>query len=93
MIKSFADRETARFWETGQSRRLPSTVKERAQDKLQMLNAAEDVNKLRVPPSNNLEKLSGDRKGFWSIRINRQYRIVFHFDGGNAHDVEIVDYH
>jgi len=93
MIKSFADKETARFWDNGHSRRIPFMVKERARDKLQMLHASEAVENLRFPPSNNLEKLSGDRKGFWSIRINKQYRIVFRFVGGDAHDVEIVDYH
>ncbi len=93
MIKSFCDKETARFWETGQSKRFPSTVKERARDKLQMLHATVAVENLRVPPSNALEKLSGDRKGFWSIRINKQYRIVFSFVAGDAYDVGIVDYH
>jgi toxin HigB-1 len=93
MIKNFADKETARFWETGHSKRIPSTAKERARDKLQMLHATVMIENLRVPPSNNLEKLSGDRKGLWSIRINKQYRIVFRFVGGDALDVEIVDYH
>lgn len=93
MIKSFGDKDTARFWETGHTKRIPSNVKERALDKLQMLHAAVVVESLRVPPSNNLEKLSGNLKGFWSIRINLQYRIVFRFVGGDAHDVQIIDYH
>jgi len=93
MIKSFADRETKRFWETGQSRRIPAAIQQRALDKLQMLNAAETIANLRLPPSNNLERLIGDRAGRWSIRVNRQYRIVFRFDAGSAHDVEFVDYH
>ncbi|NTU77068.1 MAG: type II toxin-antitoxin system RelE/ParE family toxin [Alphaproteobacteria bacterium] len=93
MIKSFADKETARLWETGQSRRIPATLKQRATDKLQMLHAVATVESLRMPPSNNLEKLSGDRAGHWSLRINKQYRIVFRFVGGDAQDVAIVDYH
>jgi len=93
MIRSFADKETRRFWETGRSRRIPSVVQQRAMDKLQMLNAAVLVESLRLPPSNNLEKLSGDRVNYWSIRINKQYRIVFRFAGIDAYDVEIIDYH
>ncbi len=93
MIKSFSDKETARFWQMGHSRRMGASIRQRAMDKLQMLHAATIVETLRIPPSNNLEKLSGDRTGYWSIRINKQYRIVFRFAGGDAHDVEIIDYH
>ncbi len=93
MIKSFSNKDTSRFWESGKSKRIPATIKQRAMDKLQILNAAETVESLRIPPSNNLEKLSGSRAGHWSIRINKQYRIVFRYIGGNAYDVEIVDYH
>jgi proteic killer suppression protein len=93
MSVSFDNKETERFWETGQSRRISPAIRQRAMDKLQMLHAAETVELLRIPPSNNLEKLSGDRAGHWSIRVNRQYRIVFRFAASNAHDVEIVDYH
>lgn len=93
MIRSFADKETARFWETGESKRIPMMVRQRTMDKLQMLHAVETVMSLRIPPSNNLEKLSGERVGYWSIRVNRQYRIVFRFVGHDAYDVEFVDYH
>jgi proteic killer suppression protein len=93
MIKSFADRETERLWKTGEARRLPSDLRLRTMDKLQMLDAVTRIESLRVPPSNRLEKLSGDRAGYWSIRVNRQYRIVFRFERGDAYDVEFVDYH
>lgn len=65
----------------------------RARRKLLMIDAATDVNDLRVPPGNRLEKLSGDRSGKYSIRINDQYRVCFAFRNGNAFRVEIVDYH
>jgi toxin HigB-1 len=61
--------------------------------KLLVLNAATNVEDLRAPPSNHLEKLRGERKGQWSVRINKQYRVCFSFEGGDAHDVEITDYH
>lgn len=64
-----------------------------AERKLQMLHRAVRIDDLRIPPQNRLEKLKGDRKGTWSIRINDQWRLCFRFDDGNAFDVEIVDYH
>ncbi len=93
MIKSFADKETERLFGGWKSRAVPLQVRERALSKLLVLNAATDVEDLRVPPGNHLEKLRGDRKGQWSIRINKQYRVCFSFEGGDAHDVEIADYH
>jgi proteic killer suppression protein len=94
MIGSFADKDTESLWATGKMpRRLPPELKRRALDRLQALNAATKVEVLRFPPSNHLEKLSGDRAGQWSIRINDQWRIAFTFEGSDAHDVEIVDYH
>ncbi|MBK7353853.1 MAG: type II toxin-antitoxin system RelE/ParE family toxin [Nitrosomonas sp.] len=64
-----------------------------AERKLQMLDSANTIDDLRSPPGNRLERLSGNRLGRWSIRINNQWRICFHFENGNAYDVEIVDYH
>lgn len=93
MIRSCADKETGRFWKTGESKRIPPKVRQRTMDKLQMLHAVETVASLRVPPSNHLEKLTGDRVGYWSIRVNSQYRIVFRFADHDAYDVEFVDYH
>lgn len=93
MIQSFADVETERFFVTGKSRRFPSEIRTRAVMRLTQLNAASRVEDLRLPPSNRLEALKGDRKGQWSIRINDQWRVCFRFDQGDAFDVEIVDYH
>jgi len=93
MIQSFANAETERFFTTGKSRYIPSDIRTRATMRLTQLNAATRVEDLRLPPSNRLEALKGDRKGQWSIRINDQWRVCFRFDDGDAFDVEIVDYH
>jgi len=93
MIKSFADKETERLFKRQFSRKLPQDIQRVARRKLEILDAAEVLQDLRVPPSNRLENLSGERAGQHSIRINRQWRICFKWQNGNAHDVEIVDYH
>jgi len=93
MIQSFANAETESFFATGKSRRLPSEILKRAAMRLTQLDAALQVEDLRIPPSNQLEKLAGDRLGQWSIRINAQWRVCFRFEGGDAFEVEIVDYH
>jgi proteic killer suppression protein len=93
MIKSFADKETERLFRGRKSKAVPPEARERALSKLLVLNAATNVEDLRAPPGNRLEKLRGDREGQWSIRINQQYRVCFSFVGGDAQDVEITDYH
>jgi len=93
MIKSFADRETEKFFQTGKSRKIPAAIHKAALRKLDYINAAASLEDLRVPPGNMLEALSGDLRGKYSIRINRQYRIVFAFEKGDAYEVLIVDYH
>ena len=93
MIKNFTDRETERIFQREFSRRLPPTIQHRARIKLEVLDASESLDDLRIPPSNRLEALSGDRYGQHSIRINEQWRICFLWHEGNAYDVEIVDYH
>lgn len=93
MIRSFANSETESFYTTGKSRRLPPDILKRAAMRLTQLNAATHIEDLRQPPSNRLESLVGDRAGQWSIRINQQWRVCFHFEDGDAFDVEIVDYH
>ena len=93
MIKSFADRETEKVYNQQFSRKLPSTIQRIALRKLFMINAAETINDLRIPPTNRLEALHGDREGQHSIRINDQYRICFTEQRGDFYDVEIVDYH
>ena len=92
MISSFKDKDTQELYENGTSRRFSSIVRV-ALRKLDMIAAATQVETLRVPPGNRLEALSGDRNGQWSIRINDQWRICFRWNGSNADEVEIVDYH
>ena len=93
MIRSFADAETERFFNTGKSRRFPRDILRRATMRLLQLNAATRIEDLRLPPSNRLEALKGDRVGQHSIRINDQWRACFRFADGHAFDVEITDYH
>ena len=93
MIKSFADNETEKIWNQQRSRRFPANIQQRALNKLAMLSQAHDLNDLRIPPSNRLEALSGNRHGQFSIRINRQLRICFRWENGDVYDVEITDYH
>ncbi|MGA8780422.1 MAG: type II toxin-antitoxin system RelE/ParE family toxin, partial [Terracidiphilus sp.] len=93
MIAGFRDSDTKRLWTTGKCKRLPAQLNRQALKKLYMLNAALAVENLAVPPGNRLEKLRGDRKGGYSIRINDQYRICFVWRNGNAHEVEVTDYH
>jgi proteic killer suppression protein len=92
MIKGFRCAETEKVFQRLHSRKF-GAFQRTALRKLLVLDAAESLNDLRIPPSNRLEKLSGDRKGQHSIRINSQWRICFRWRGGDAHDVEIVDYH
>lgn len=89
----FADRETATVWRGERSRRLPPDIQAVALRKLRLLNNARSLNDLHVPPANHLEALQRERHGQHSIRINDQWRICFVWRNGNAHQVEIVDYH
>ena len=93
MIIGFASKETEKIWQGEVSRRLPRDIQQVALRKLFMLDKAQSLNDLRIPPANRLEALKEDRKGQHSIRINDQWRICFVWRDGNAHDVEIVDYH
>ncbi len=93
MIKSFADKETEKIFGREFSRKLPSDIQRIARRKLEVLDAAESLNDLRVPPSNRLEKLKGERVNQHSIRVNDQWRIFFEWRGEDAYKVEIVDYH
>ena len=93
MILSFADRETEKIWEGVFSRRLPTQIQQIARRKLRMLNNAQNINDLRIPPANHLERLRGDLSDFHSIRINKQWRIIFVWAGEHALNVKIVDYH
>ena len=93
MIKTFKDEETEKVYHRQVSRKLPSSIQQTALRKLRMLNNADTLNDLRVPPANRLEKLVGDRAGQHSIRINDQWRVCFEWRGNNAYNVEITDYH
>jgi toxin HigB-1 len=93
VIRNFIDKEAEKIWSGTSSRRLPADIQNVARRKLRMLNNAVNVDDLRIPPANRLEALKGNRKGQYSIRINDQWRICFRWSHGDAHDVEIVDYH
>ena len=94
MIKSFADEETRRFWETSKSaKRPPANLRNVAKRKLLMLDGSAKLEDLRIPPGNQLHSLAGDRAGQHAIRINDQFRICFFWREGDAYDVEITDYH
>jgi proteic killer suppression protein len=93
LIKTFKDDETQKIYQRQPSRKLPDDIQQVALRKLRMINNAISINDLRVPPANRLEKLSGNRAGQWSIWINDQWRVCFWWEGSDAYDVEITDYH
>jgi toxin HigB-1 len=93
VIKSFRDKETEKVYSRERSAKLPGDIQQIALRKLRMINNAQDIHDLRIPPSNRLEKLGGNRKGQYSIRINDQWRICFVWQDNNAYHVEITDYH
>jgi proteic killer suppression protein len=93
MIKSFANKDTQQVYERKVPKGYSAELAKRARDKLILIDQAEDLEELRIPPGNRLEKLKGDRKGRHSIRINAQYRVCFGWEGRDAYEVEIVDYH
>jgi proteic killer suppression protein len=93
MIISFGDKQTKKIWEGERIKGLSTDIQEIARRKLRMLNNSNDLNDLMIPPSNRLEKLKGNLKEFYSIRINNQWRIIFKWNNSNAELVEIIDYH
>lgn len=93
MILSWGSKETEKIWNGERVGKLPNEIQEIGRRKLRMLNNSQNMSDLKIPPSNRLEKLSGSLKGFYSIRINDQWRIIFKWQGGNASEVEITDYH
>jgi proteic killer suppression protein len=93
MINSFGSKETEKIWNGEISKKLPSEIQNTARRKLRMINNAANIIDLRIPPANHLEELSGNLNGFYSIRINDQWRIIFKWDGSHANEVEILDYH
>jgi proteic killer suppression protein len=93
MIHSFACAEAEQIWNGKHSRKLPADIQQRALAKLNMIDAADTLDDLKLPPSNRLHELKDDRAGQHSISINMKWRICFRWNNGNAYDVEIVDYH
>ncbi len=93
MIRSFKSKEAEKIFTRSRSLKLPQDIQQVSYRKLRMLNNAVNLNDLRIPPAKRLEKLSGDRKGQYSIRINDQWRICFEWRDGDLHNVEITDYH
>jgi len=93
MIRSFRDSGTEQLFRRERGSKLPRPLQRAALRKLLLLDAAGSLDDLRVPPGNRLEKLAGDREGQYSIRVNDRFRVCFRWGGGEAHDVEVVDYH
>ncbi|MCH8234125.1 MAG: type II toxin-antitoxin system RelE/ParE family toxin [Bacteroidetes bacterium] len=93
MIHSFGSKETEKVWNAIRSKKMPGEIQQIGRRKLRMLNNSQDLQDLKIPPSNRLEKLSGRLKKYHSIRINNQWRIMFIWDNGNAFEVEKIDYH
>jgi proteic killer suppression protein len=93
MIISFGNKETEKIWNGLVSKKLPIEIQEIARRKLRLINNSIDINDLKIPPANKLEKLKGSWKDYYSIRINNQWRIIFKWKNGNASEVEIIDYH
>ena len=93
MIQSFKCKETAKIFKEGYSRKFPGSITKAAIIRLVMLNRSCKLDDLKIPPSNHLEKLYGNREGQYSIRINDKYRVCFKWHENNAFEVEIVDYH
>jgi proteic killer suppression protein len=93
MILSFVDKETKKVWNGEFSTKLPNKIQKIARRKLRMINNSQNINDLRIPPANMLEKLKGDLIGLYSVRINKQWRITFKWAKQNAEQVKIEDYH
>jgi len=93
MIISFGLKETEKIWNGIRVKKLPNEIQNLGRRKMRMLNNSQDIADLRIPPSNRLEKLTVNLKEFYSIRINKQWRIIFIWNNGNASEVKIVDYH
>jgi proteic killer suppression protein len=93
MIVSFGNSETEKVWNGEIVKKLPIEIQNIGRRKLRMINNSVDIADLRIPPANRLEKLKGELKDFYSIRINDQWRIIFQWDSGNAFEVRIIDYH
>lgn len=93
MIESFGCKHTEKVWKGLKTKKWNDTISSNALRKMFMIHAADDIQDLKIPPSNRLHKLKGNMKEYWAIRINDQWRIIFKWSNVNAHDVQIIDYH
>ena len=93
MVKSFGDKESEKIWNGIRSKKLPSEIQDVARRKLRIINNAQNVNDLRIPPANRLEKLKGELQEYYSLRINNPWSIIFKWINDDAYDIRIVDYH
>jgi proteic killer suppression protein len=93
VIKTFGDKESEKIWKGIRSKKLPIDIQDVARRKLRMINNAQDINDLRIPPANRLEKLKGELRDFYSIRINIQWRVIFKWINNDAYEIEVTDYH
>ena len=93
MIASFGTKDTEKIWQGNRVKKIPNEIQKIGRRKLRILNNSQDLNDLKIPPSNRLEKLKGQEKNYYSIRINDQWRIIFKWENKHAHKVEIIDYH
>lgn len=93
MIKTFGDKESEKIWSGIRSKKLPIEIQDIARRKLRMMNNAQDVNDLRIPPANRLEKLKGNHEDYYSIRVNNQWRIIFQWLNNDCYHVQIIDHH
>jgi len=93
MILSFGSKDTEKIWNGERIKKIPVEIQQVGRRKLRMLNNSQNIGDLKIPPSNRLEKLSGQFKGFYSVRINHQWRIIFKWENNNAQEVQLIDYH
>jgi proteic killer suppression protein len=93
VIKTFGNKNTEKIWNAVYTKRFPKSLQETCRRKLRMINNAHDLNDLKVPPGNKLEQLVGELSSFHSIRVNRQWRLIFIWSNENAYEVELTDYH
>jgi len=93
MIERFGCKHTEKVWQGIRTKKWSDEIANNALRKMTMINAAGDIKDLKIPPSNRLHKLKGNRKEYWAISINDQWRIIFMWENTNAHDVQIIDYH
>jgi proteic killer suppression protein len=93
MIRTFGSGATEQVWQGNFAKALPNQIQQIARRKLRMINNAQNINDLRIPPANRLEKLKGNLSGYYSMRINDQWRIIFQWRNADAYHVEIIDYH